>query len=53
VLAAGPKTGLIVAAGRGAVEVLELQAPGAKRMGAREYLRGRDVPEGSILGRGG
>lgn len=53
VLATGPKTGLIVAAGRGAIEVLELQAPGAKRMGAREYLRGHGVPEGSILGRGG
>jgi len=50
VLAAGAKTGLIVAAGRGAVEVLELQAPGSKRMGAREYLRGHELPEGSILG---
>ena len=53
VLCANPKTGLVVAAGSGAVEVLELQAPGAKRMAAREYLRGHTVQTGRILGRGG
>ena len=32
--------GLVVAAGDGAVEILELQAPGGRRMRAADYLRG-------------
>jgi methionyl-tRNA formyltransferase len=34
---------LIIACGKGALNVLELQAPGAKRMDAAAYLRGRKV----------
>jgi len=34
---------LIIACGRGAVEVLELQAPGKKRMSATDYLHGNKI----------
>ena len=43
ILCADPKQGLLIAAGEGAVRVLELQAPGGKRMDARDYLRGHPV----------
>lgn len=36
----GTERGFAVAAGAGALEVLELQAPGGRRMRASEYLRG-------------
>ena len=49
VLCSSPKQGLIAACGEGAVEVLELQAPGGKRMEARTYLRGKNIPEGEFL----
>ena len=42
-IAADAKNGLIIAAGEGAVRVLELQAPGGKRMNAKDYLRGHPV----------
>ena len=45
VLAAGPKEGLILACGTGAVRILELQAPGGKKMRAEDYLRGHSLPE--------
>lgn len=35
-----PGKGLVVACGQGAVELLELQAQGGKRMNAADYLRG-------------
>mgnify|MGYP002625515879 CR=1 FL=1 len=38
------KKGFAVATGRGALEILELQAPGKKRMTAAEYLRGHAFP---------
>ncbi|MFZ5975958.1 MAG: methionyl-tRNA formyltransferase [Bacillota bacterium] len=50
VLSAHPKKGLFVAAGQGAVEILELQAPGSKRMDASSYLLGHAIQEGIILG---
>ena len=49
VMASDPKTGLIVACGAGAVKILEVQAPGGKRMKTEEYLRGHAVPVGTNL----
>jgi len=49
VLKADPKNGLIIACGRGAVKILEVQAPGGKRMSAEDYLRGHGIPEGTKL----
>ena len=43
IIAADAKQGLIIAAGQDAVRVLELQAPGGKRMNAKDYLRGHPV----------
>ena len=43
VLQAGPKEGLVIACGSGAVRLLEVQAPGGKRMKAEDYLRGHDL----------
>ena len=49
VLAADPKHGLVIACGEGAVRILELQAPGGKKMSAEDYLRGHGIPVGTIL----
>ena len=43
ILCADAKQGLVIAAGEGAVRILELQAPGGKRMNAKDYLRGHPV----------
>ena len=43
ILCADAKQGLVIAAGEGAVRVIELQAPGGKRMNAKDYLRGHPV----------
>ena len=43
IIAADAKNGLIIAAGENAVRILELQAPGGKRMNAKDYLRGHPV----------
>lgn len=40
ILHADPRNGLVIACGKGAVRILELQAPGGKRMRAEDYLRG-------------
>ncbi len=48
VLEADPKGGLVIACGTGAVRILELQAPGGKRMKAEDYLRGHAV---SLIGK--
>ena len=37
------KTGLVIACGEGAVEVLQLQAEGGKRMAAPDYFRGHPL----------
>jgi methionyl-tRNA formyltransferase len=42
-IAADPKNGLVIACGKGAVKVLELQAPGGKKMRAEDYLRGHSL----------
>ena len=41
------KDGILVACGRGILEILELQAPGARALPARDYLRGSRL-EGSF-----
>ena len=43
------ETGFIVATGSGTLEILEIQAPGKKRIKAAEYLRGNILPEHSIF----
>ena len=49
VIGADPKTGLIIACGEGAVRILEIQAPGGKRMKPEDYLRGHSIPVGTDL----
>ena len=49
VISADPKNGLIIACGKGAVKILEIQAPGGKRMKPEDYLRGHEIPIGSDL----
>ncbi len=51
VLRADPKGGLIVAAAQGALELVEIQAAGSKRMPAKDYLRGHVIPVGTCLGK--
>ena len=43
ILKADPKEGLVIACGQSAVKILELQAPGGKRMRAEDYLRGHSI----------
>ena len=42
-LYANAKEGLVIACGEGAVRILELQAPGGKRMKSEDYLRGHSL----------
>lgn len=49
VLQADAKQGLVIACGRGAVRILQLQAPGGKPMAARDYLRGHPMAVGTVL----
>ena len=44
------KGGSVVDCGEGTLEILELQAPGSKRMNARDYLRGKPMRQGAPLG---
>ena len=46
------EAGLLVATGRGALDVTELQPPGARRMSAAEFARGRRIAPGTRLGHG-
>ena len=48
---ADSRGGLVVACGDGDVELEEIQMPGAKRMNARDYLRGHSMETGVCLGR--
>ncbi len=48
VLAASPKEGLVLAAGKDAVRILQLQAPGGKQMPAADYLSGHPAQVGSV-----
>lgn len=49
VVLSSPKEGLRVACGSGALELLTVQAAGGKAMDAREFLRGRRLPIGTML----
>lgn len=49
VVCADTRSGLIIACGKGAVRILELQAPGGKRMRSEDYLRGHAIPAGTDL----
>jgi methionyl-tRNA formyltransferase len=44
------RTGMLVACGDGAVRVLQVQAPGKRRISPLEFARGRGVAIGDILG---
>lgn len=44
------RRGILVAAGEGGILLLQVQAPGGKRLAAHHYLLGRPVREGSRLG---
>lgn len=49
IIAGDPRRGLIIACAEGAVRILELQAPGGKKMKAEDYLRGHGLPAGTML----
>ena len=44
------ESALVVAAGRGVVRITEIQPPGARRMSAAEFVRGRRLAPGARLG---
>ena len=48
VLMADGKQGLVIAAGKDAVRIVTLQAPGKKQMDAKDYLRGHPLQLGLI-----
>ena len=48
ILHASPKEGLWIACGEGAVRILELQAPGGKKMKAEDYLRGHRIDAAQV-----
>ena len=50
VVASGAKEGLIVACGEGCLELLEIQAPNAKRMAAKAFLAGKRIDVGTRFG---
>jgi methionyl-tRNA formyltransferase len=41
---------MLVACGDGAVRVLQVQAPGKRRISALEFARGRGIAVGDMLG---
>ena len=49
VICADPKNGLRISCGSGAVRILEIQAPGGKRMKPEDYLRGHLIAAGTDL----
>ncbi|MCL1787951.1 MAG: methionyl-tRNA formyltransferase [Defluviitaleaceae bacterium] len=50
VLAVDPKKGVLIKTGDAAAWATELQGQGSKRMPATEYLRGRTIEVGAVLG---
>ena len=50
VVTSDKRAGLIVRCGTGALSLTELQLPGAKRLGVRDYLNGKPMPVGTVLG---
>ena len=51
VIVSGPKAGLLVQCGEGALEILEMQAPNARRMAAKAYLMGKKIDVGTQFGK--
>ena len=51
VIAADAKQGFVVSCGDHDVEMLTIQMPGAKRMNAKDYLRGHTIDTGVCLGK--
>lgn len=49
IIGADTKTGLTIACGAGAVNIIQLQAPGGKPMSAKDYLRGHPMAVGTVL----
>ena len=49
VLRADKRDGLVVATADGALSLLEVQAPNARRMDAKAFLLGHPIPEGTML----
>ena len=47
VVVSGPKDGLKIACGEGWLEILEMQAPNAKRMAPKAYLQGKKIETGT------
>lgn len=47
VVVSGAKEGLFIACGEGWLEILEMQAPNAKRMSAKAYLQGKTIAIGT------
>ena len=48
---ADAKQGLVVSCGDDDMELVQIQMPGAKRMNAKDYLRGHDIETGIVLGK--
>ena len=51
VITSSPRAGLVVKCGAGALEILEMQAPGGKRMAPKAYLAGKRIDEGTVFGK--
>ena len=51
IIRADAKTGLIVSCGDDDLELCAIQMPGAKRMNAKDYLRGHELQTGMCLGK--
>ena len=51
IIAADAKQGLVVSCGDHDVILAQIQMPGAKRMNARDYLRGHTMETGVCLGK--
>ena len=52
VIVSGQKEGLLVSTGQGTIELTEIQAPGSRRMPAKAWLAGHDLPTGTLLTQG-
>lgn len=50
IIMADSKKGLWIATGQGILSVKEIQAPNAKRMNILDYLRGKSMAEGNVMG---
>ena len=51
IVAADSRNGLVVSCADGDIELTQIQMPGAKRMNAKDYLRGHTIETGVCLGK--